>query len=584
MADLDKLVVRIEADLAELKKGMKRANQEVSQASSQMSNSFKGLGKRINSIGTQTIKLGSIFAVAFGGLAIKSVIDTGMQIENLQIRLKALFGNVEEGSKAFNEMVRFASRVPFSLEEIQAGSGSLAVVADDAQELAKIMEITGNVAAVSGLTFVEASQQIQRAFGNGIASADLFRDRGVTALAGFEAGATYSAEETYRVFEELFSGNGKFSKVTNDLANSLTGTLSMLGDNLFQFKKAISEDFFKEVKNQFGSLNQTLVGNQDRIIQFGEDIGKTMAEVTVAIVNNLDKIKMAFVAFGTFLAGSVIFRIASALNPLRIALIAIATLVNRAFDEFDRLDKIAKPIERGFINQDKALAHLNKTYDLANGELRDLEDAQKDIKKSTETLSGLFENMSEIIDGVKETVEDAGQSVSDAFGAMIAKGENLGDALKNIFRDAVAEVVSLIFHLTVMKPLLEAIKAQLDDINAKQKNVREDQLINTAINAMTGGFGGFMANGGAVQANTPYVVGEKGPEMFVPNQSGTIIPNNQMGPGGITINQNLSFSTGIVPTVRAEVLTLLPQIKQETINAVAESRSRGGAFARTLGA
>jgi hypothetical protein len=54
--------------------------------------------------------------------------------------------------------------------------------------------------------------------------------------------------------------------------------------------------------------------------------------------------------------------------------------------------------------------------------------------------------------------------------------------------------------------------------------------------------------------------------------------------GGVTVNQNISFSTGIVPTVRAEVLNLLPTIKQETINAVAETRSRGGAFARTFGA
>jgi hypothetical protein len=34
------------------------------------------------------------------------------------------------------------------------------------------------------------------------------------------------------------------------------------------------------------------------------------------------------------------------------------------------------------------------------------------------------------------------------------------------------------------------------------------------------------ASGGPVMANTPYVVGEKGPELFVSNSAGTIIPNN----------------------------------------------------------
>ena len=92
-----------------------------------------------------------------------------------------------------------------------------------------------------------------------------------------------------------------------------------------------------------------------------------------------------------------------------------------------------------------------------------------------------------------------------------------------------------------------------------------------------------MASGGNVHANTPYVVGEKGAELFVPRQGGTIIPNNEMG-NGVTINQNLNISTGVSNTVRAEIMTLMPKIKQETVNAVAESRSRGGNFSRVFGA
>jgi lambda family phage tail tape measure protein len=39
----------------------------------------------------------------------------------------------------------------------------------------------------------------------------------------------------------------------------------------------------------------------------------------------------------------------------------------------------------------------------------------------------------------------------------------------------------------------------------------------------------FMAEGGPVKGNQPYIVGEKGPELFVPPGAGKIIPNNQMG-------------------------------------------------------
>jgi phage-related minor tail protein len=43
------------------------------------------------------------------------------------------------------------------------------------------------------------------------------------------------------------------------------------------------------------------------------------------------------------------------------------------------------------------------------------------------------------------------------------------------------------------------------------------------------------ASGGPVSANTPYMVGEKGPELFMPSGSGTIIPNGATGQmGGVT--------------------------------------------------
>lgn len=37
------------------------------------------------------------------------------------------------------------------------------------------------------------------------------------------------------------------------------------------------------------------------------------------------------------------------------------------------------------------------------------------------------------------------------------------------------------------------------------------------------------ASGGAVGANQPYIVGERGPELFMPGQSGTVIPNSNLG-------------------------------------------------------
>ena len=42
------------------------------------------------------------------------------------------------------------------------------------------------------------------------------------------------------------------------------------------------------------------------------------------------------------------------------------------------------------------------------------------------------------------------------------------------------------------------------------------------------------ANGGRPPVGKASLVGERGPELFVPSQSGTIIPNNQISGGGST--------------------------------------------------
>ena len=65
----------------------------------------------------------------------------------------------------------------------------------------------------------------------------------------------------------------------------------------------------------------------------------------------------------------------------------------------------------------------------------------------------------------------------------------------------------------------------------------------TWMSGLSGGFGTIgtallagmgKANGGSVMGNRAYMVGERGPEMFVPSSGGSIVPNNKMG-GGMTI-------------------------------------------------
>jgi len=241
----------------------------------------KSLGRLKNSV----FNLRNAFLGLGAGLVVRNLVNTGKQLENLRTRLKFLLKDTNEGAKAFEKMTKFASKVPFSLEEIQAGAGILATVTDNANDLQKMLEITGNVAAVTGLDFRTTGEQIQRSFSAGIGAADLFREKGVRNMLGFKAGAVVSIEETVEAFERVFGKEGRFGKATDELAQTFEGTLSMIGDKVFNFKKVLLEaGFFEELKNQFGQLDKFLENNAKDLDKIATAVGKNLAQGMVKVV------------------------------------------------------------------------------------------------------------------------------------------------------------------------------------------------------------------------------------------------------------------------------------------------------------
>jgi hypothetical protein len=629
--ELDKLVVKIEADLSKLKKGMAEANKQVKSTSDRFKNSFGKINQRLDKAGATAIKVGAVIGTAIGVVAVKGFLDVGIQIENLQVRLTALFGSAQEGSKAFDEMVKFASKVPFTLQQIQQGSGSLAVVSKDSEELAKLLEITGNVASVTGIDFATASTQIQRSFAGGIASADVFREKGVRAMLGFEAGAEVSIEETRKRFEEVFGEGGKFGNASKELAKTLSGTLSMIGDKFFGFQKSVVDGFFTEFKQSMMSFNQSLEDNADTLRAFGTLVGESLAGAIRTIKNVLGEVGIALKIFTSLIVGAFavgrVLALVSALKKLRTGMISlnvVTLLQSKSFKELgirllaggvaylgvevaiNKMNDAIEKTEKKLADQQDRFKAVSAVYDLNTGKLKENKEAQEELSEATkelieqqEKINDVFlngidlrnkmemekakEELDELMRPTEELIDifdQAGKSISDAFGKAIASGESFRQSMLDIFQSVVAQVISLIVQLTIVEPLLKNIE------NAIRGASGEGQSLGGQILSGIGSifsFGGGKAMGGNVNPNMPYMVGERGAEMFVPKTAGTIVPNNQLG-GGITIEQNLNFATGVSQTVRAEVLNLLPAIKENTLSAVREARLRGGTFAKDFGA
>ena len=257
-----------------------------------------------------TLKVGvavGLAAVTFGiGKFVKDTFAAGKLTESLQVRFKLLFNSATEGAKAFEVMNKFASKVPFSLEAIAAGSGNLAVISKDAGDLNKILEVTGNVAAATGLDFRQTAEQIQRAFAGGIAAADVFRERGVRAMLGFEAGAKVSIEETRKKFFEVFGNGGQFSTATKEFETTLEAQVSFVQDAYFRFRQAAAEPLFAGVKEQLVELVGDFKKNDTQLKILAARIGKSLSNgfknlgnFIKAVVENFDNLVKAIKIFLT---------------------------------------------------------------------------------------------------------------------------------------------------------------------------------------------------------------------------------------------------------------------------------------------
>lgn len=154
------------------------------------------------------------------------------------------------------------------------------------------------------------------------------------------------------------------------------------------------------------------------------------------------------------------------------------------------------------------------------------------------------------------------QSFEDALLGAVTGTMKLKDAFKQMAASIISDIIRMTIRMQISAPIAEFLAGAMPF-------------------GSTGGTSktGAKAMGGSVSAGKPYVVGEKGAELFIPGGSGTIIPSNQLGGGGTVVNQTINVSTGVSQTVRAEIMNLMPQIAEGTKAAVLDARRRGGTFA-----
>lgn len=190
------------------------------------------------------------------------------------------------------------------------------------------------------------------------------------------------------------------------------------------------------------------------------------------------------------------------------------------------------------------------------------------FKEAMAILGESLQTQTPLMETFNSSVSTMAQNFSNSLADMLVSGKMNLDSLKDIFKG---------FVKTMLAKAIELF------------------FINQMMNAIFGGVSGYVplpqmnlsgrASGGNVNSNQPYLVGERGPELFVPSSAGNVMNNantKSIGGGGAVVNQTINVNAGVSQTVRAEMLNLLPSIKQDTLNAVIDSKNRGGSFSKAF--
>lgn len=141
----------------------------------------------------------------------------------------------------------------------------------------------------------------------------------------------------------------------------------------------------------------------------------------------------------------------------------------------------------------------------AEDQIKSLLDTIPELAKVSPEMDGILSKADEI----SQSFDAIGNAVANSFKGMITGAMSFRTAMKGI----IGAVIDELFRLYVVQQVVGVVKGALGGL--------------FGVPTLPG-----RALGGSVTGNKPYMVGERGPELFVPGGNGTIIPNSNMRGGG----------------------------------------------------
>ena len=484
-------------------------------------NSLRNKGRAAKSaaggVRTLTGAIGPLLKALAAIAAARFVFVQSAELETQRKSLEVLTGSLTKTNQIIKELQDFGAVTPFTSSELIEQTKRLKAFGFETNEL---VDTTKRLSDVAGATGADL-QGIATAFGQIRAKGKLQQEenlqlleRGVdittelkriTGLQGEEFASAMrkgqiGADLVNQALINVTNEGGAFFGGATAQAETLAGKLSTLVDSVQNLARTIGEVLGPTIKTVLGIATRGVQAidsifqriNNIKDIGFGnvlgaENEGRTQAE---RLTKNKFGEDVKFEGLGANKEANKFFK-----EQLK--------LITQANIEREKLRQIEFQA-----NEEKATAQTKEAQ------------KAKEVKKTLEDQVTVKKELTKATDGIKEKFEEIGDSIgsgiSDALVGAIEGTKSLGEAAKSILNDISSQLLRL-------------------GINTLLKNTGIGIFSNLQ---------GF-AKGGRPPVGRPSVVGVLGPELFVPDMAGTIIPNNRLGSSttNVVINVDASGSS-----------------------------------------
>ena len=474
------------------------------------SSSFWGLTKNLAAVAGAYISFNKVFEAANIGLTMAADMQTA------EVGLKTLLGSAEGAHKTIERLKVEAARTPFELAGLTQATQLLTSVTKDGDKSIDILLDVGEALSAMGKGQSELDRiivNLQQVAAVGKAST---MDIKQFAFAGIP------------IYEMLAETTGKTGEALAELVESGGVTFEML-TKMFDEANDAGGRFHNAFVNQSGTFNQAASNMKDSFGIMMQDIvqssglfdGVTQAMLGASTImgdwkGNVDGIKTSFFDFFTMFDEKTL----------------LITALKEAFENISTIFKtLLKPsLDELWLALQPLMPYLKELGTVLAGSLVI---GLQLVIAAFQVIAGAVATALRVLTILTTFIID---TAVVAFRTLQNVVEFLASVFTGDFGGAITAVKNQISDLIDwVGDLIDMFKRAIDlasDLGGGAMKIVKKALPGRA-------------SGGPVSANSPYMVGEVGPELFVPSSSGTIIPNHKLGGGGginITITGNSFMS------------------------------------------